>query len=67
MECHACELEGTIECDKHCQPEVLGETTFQMGCRVIIAIILSPLFAYLWLIAAVIDYLIAHGSKNDKG
>ena len=61
MLCLGCELEGSVECEEHCRPEVLaGETTFQRWCGVIVAVILSSIFAYLWTIAAVIDFLIEH-------
>ena len=68
MVCHTCELEGTTECDNHCRTPVAKESTFQRWCGVIIGVVLSLLFAYLWLIASVIDYFLRKhgGSKNDS-
>jgi hypothetical protein len=52
--CQLCELEGTLECG-HCKSSY--GSPFQEACRITLAFLLTPMFAYLFVVAGVIDWL----------
>ena len=54
-ECDNCSLQSTTECE-HCL-RIPNLTRFQVACHVVLAVLLSAAFGYLYVAAAVIDWL----------
>jgi hypothetical protein len=57
--CQGCSMRGSAECE-HCMPRPRGATRFQSACQFVCAILLTPVFVYLFLIADIVDWLGDH-------